>query len=322
MTTLPPNVFSADLPLEAPVSNQALGDAAEASFRRMVEPGNVGSAGGSAGPVADQGTESIPGYAPRTTLRPDEWRPDTSRPVDVAWASFGPPPQMPEALVGDDDRVRVPDPSQYPWRTNCSLQILAPDGEVMLGTAWFIGPHTLVTAGHCVFIHEAQGRYHDWARAIRVMPGRNGTSLPFGAMVSVTFHSVAGWARDKDPRYDYGVIILPSDLGATVGWVGIGALDDTELVTKLANISGYPGDKRNAEDGTQWYDTRKIVSVDSHQIHYEIDTWGGQSGSAVYLIEGEERLAVGIHAYGQSYFGNAATRITSSVHANLTAWLQ
>jgi glutamyl endopeptidase len=318
----PPRIFAADLSPDAPVSNHEPPPPSTPGFKRIVESGSVGSAGGEVGDVAESGTESVPGHNARLTPDAATWRPDTSRPADVAWATFGPPPPIAEALVGDDDRVRVADPSLYPWRVNCSLQILLPDGQIGVGTGWFMGPRTLVTAGHCVFIHEQYGRYRDWARAIRVMPGRNGTLLAFGAVVSTTFHSVAGWARDKDARYDYGVIVLPSDLGSTVGWASLGVLDDGELVNKVANIAGYPGDKRNAEDGTQWYDARQIMSVDSHSIHYMVDTWAGQSGSAVHIIDGKERLAVGIHAYGDSYFGNSATRITPSVHANLMRWRQ
>ena len=63
----------------------------------------------------------------------------------------------------------------------------------------------------------------------------------------------------------------------------------------LHDISGYPGDK---PDGTQWYAARRIASVAARKVYYDIDTFGGQSGSAVYRIVDGKRYAFAIHAYG------------------------
>lgn len=312
--TVPSPVFGSDLAPETPVSN--LPPTAVVEFERALEPGSAGA--GESAPMSDVGTELIDGVAP-APLAGDSARPDTSRPRDVAEATYGPPPPAQEAIIGPDDRKRVTSPAEHPWKMNASLLILAPDNQVFVGTGWFIGPRTLVTAGHCVFIHDKQGRYRAWAREIRVMPGRDGTSVPYGVTVSNTFHSVIGWTRDRDPRYDYAVIELPTELGNETGWFGFGVLEDAGLIGKQANITGYPGDKVGPEDGTQWYDAREIVAADSHQIHYQIDTYGGQSGSAVWIGENGERYAVGVHAYGAG-LGNSATRITASVRENLLGW--
>jgi glutamyl endopeptidase len=101
-------------------------------------------------------------------------------------------------------------------------------------------------------------------------------------------------------RYDDGAIKVRNDLGAKIGWASVAVLEDSTLVGAAANISGYPGDKRDAEDGTQWYDAREIQSVDEYRLHYAVDTWGGQSGSAVQVIEDGDRLTVGVHTYGDS----------------------
>ena len=66
---------------------------------------------------------------------------------------------------------------------------------------------------------------------------------------------------------------------------------------------------------------RRINSVSSRQVFYDIDTYGGQSGSGVYRISGGGRYAFGIHAYGVgSRPLNSATRITGSVFENLSSW--
>jgi V8-like Glu-specific endopeptidase len=54
-------------------------------------------------------------------------------------------------------------------------------------------------------------------------------------------------------------------------------------------------------------------------VFYDIDTAGGQSGSAVYRIVNGSRYGFAIHAYGGATT-NSGTRITTPVFNNLVAW--
>jgi V8-like Glu-specific endopeptidase len=155
-----------------------------------------------------------------------------------------------------------------------------------------------------------------WVKSINVMPGRNGNNLPYGSVTSTFFYSVTGWTDNGDPNYDYGAIIIPTDLGSTVGWFGFGAFPDADLLSSLGNIAGYPGDK---PAGTEWYDDRQIASVDSRKVYYDIDTAGGQSGSAVYRFIGQDRYGFAVHAYGGAVT-NSGTRIVTPVFNNMLAW--
>lgn len=233
---------------------------------------------------------------------------------DIGVASFG---AGPEAVIGSDDRIQITNTSTYPWRVHCSLRITANDGSQWIGTGWFCGPHTVVTAGHCVFIKNSGVAGRDgWVRSITVIPGRNGASQPFGSVTSSNLRTVTGWASSGNHEYDYGAIILPSNLGNATGWLGFGSYSDATLLASTGNISGYPGDK---PAGTQWYHARRITSVGSRKVYYDVDTFGGQSGSAVYRIASGGRYAVAVHAYGGAT-SNSGTRITSGVFSNLVAW--
>lgn len=238
---------------------------------------------------------------------------------DIAEASFGPPPPQEETVHGPDNRVQITTTSVYPWRAHASLLITAADNSQWIGTAWFIGPHTLATAGHVVYIKGSGVAGRDgWVKRIQVMAGRNGASLPYGSVTSTNFRSVTGWTNSAsgDENYDYGAIILPSQLGNTTGWFGIGVYSDADLLGTVGNISGYPGDKPS---GTQWYDARRIASVNTRKVFYDIDTAGGQSGSAVYRIINGGRYAFAVHAYGGATT-NSGTRIVTPVFNNLVAW--
>jgi V8-like Glu-specific endopeptidase len=218
---------------------------------------------------------------------------------------------------GPDDRVKITNTASMPWRMNASLLITAADNSTWIGTGWFIGPHTLMTAGHCVYIKNSGVPGRDgWVRRIQVMPGRNGSTLPYGSVTSSSFRSVTAWTQNGDQNYDYGAIIIPTQLGNTVGWYGFGAWPDADLLAATGNIAGYPGDKPS---GTLWYDSRRIASVNSLKVYYDIDTAGGQSGAAVYRIISGARYGMAIHAYGGAVT-NSGTRITSAVYNNMVAW--
>ncbi len=237
--------------------------------------------------------------------------------VDVAFASTG--LAVAETVIGTDDRVRITPAKNYPWAVHAALRITARDGSGWIGTAFFVSPRVLVTAGHCVFIHATGSPRHGWVRSIDVMPGRDGVDLPFGSVRSARFASVRGWTQNRDDEYDYGVIVLDTPLGSTTGWLGFGAFSDATLTSSFGNLSGYPGDRGGGTE--QWYMARRIDSVAARKVYYDIDTFGGQSGSAVYRISGGNRYAVGIHAYGVGARPlNSATRITRPVFDNLQAW--
>ncbi len=269
-----------------------------------------------------QGIEAVAGFS-LSALRAvgetaaDAKAPDTSKLKDIGEASYGDRSVILETVHGVDNRVKINNTGVYPWRATASLLITAADNSQWIGTGWFISPRTLVTAGHVVFIKGSGVPGRDgWVRRIQVMPGRNGSSLPYGSVTATSFRSVTAWTNSGNAEYDYGAIILPTPLGNSTGWFGFGSYTDADLRATVGNITGYPGDKPS---GTQWYDARRIASVSSRKVYYDIDTAGGQSGSAVYRIKSGKRYAFAIHAYGGGTT-NSGTRINAQVFSNLKNW--
>lgn len=244
--------------------------------------------------------------------------PDMSGLADVGVASFGDAPQM-ELVIGTDERIRIKETTQFPFRATASLLITAADNSQWVGTAWFISPRVLITAGHCVLIkNSGNAKLDGWVKKIQVMPGRDGDILPYGGMTSTEFWSVSGWGNNGQEICDYGAIVLPGPFKSDIGYMGYGVYPDNELLASIANIQGYPSDKRDPS-GTLWYDKREISSVNPDKVYYAADTAGGQSGASVYIIRNGQRISVAIHAYGGAT-ANSGTRISPLVFANLEQW--
>lgn len=282
-------------------------------------------AGAEAAPEPEDGFESVAGYRPpqRRRLEDDPAfesagaadAEDTTGLRDIGEASFGPPGAVLESVHGADDRVQIGNTDSYPWRVHASLRITAADDSIWVGTGWFVGPKLLVTAGHVVYIKNSGVPGRDgWVKRMVVMPGRNASELPFGSTTTSRFWTVTGWADNGDGEYDYGAIELDEPLGDETGWFGFGNWSDLDGIR--GNISGYPADK---PAGTQWYAGRTIDSATARKVYYDIDTAGGQSGSAVYRFVDGGRYGIAVHAYGGATV-NSGTRINSAVFKNIKSW--
>lgn len=234
-------------------------------------------------------------------------------PIGAASASFG-SEKILEVVFGDDDREPIKNVLESPWRKIAALRIRSKSGRIYVGTGWFINRRVVITAGHCVYLHDDRG----WPDSIEVIPALDGSDSAFGSYSSKNFKSNDGWVRDRNSDYDYGAIVLESPATNEIGWFSFAAPPDTYLVSNIANISGYPADRDRATK--QYYHSRNIVRSSSRRIYYQIDTYGGQSGSPIWMNLGEgNRVAIGIHTTGGST-SNFGTRITEELFNNLKSW--
>lgn len=153
----------------APVSNNTHDDDAEI-VQRAITVGVRGTARSPRTEIEDD-REAVPD--PGRQGRSEMTAPDLDGLPDIATASYEDGPN-PETVHGVDDRRQIQNTSAHPWRMTASLLITARDNSRWIGTGWFIGPRTLVTAGHVVFIHRPGTSRHGWVRRVQVIPGRNG----------------------------------------------------------------------------------------------------------------------------------------------------
>ena len=204
-----------------------------------------------------------------------------------------------ETIIGEDDRVKITDTQSRPWRMIAGLRLItrAPLTSTFIGTGWFIGPHTLLTAGHCVY---SSTDYDGWIGSIEVSSGRNGATFPYKTVTATKFFALQQWITSADPDYDIGCIQISEPLGNTVGFFKIASLSDADLNNALVNISGYPADLDNGR--SQYFHANRVLRSSARRIYYDVDTYGGQSGSPVWVQDSatSEPRAVAVHAYGTS----------------------
>lgn len=143
--------------------------------------------------------------------------------------------------------MQVTDTAANLYRWLCRLEITAGAGAVWLGTGWFISPGVVVTAGHCVFIHNHGG----WVRSIAIHVAQNGATAA-RSIAATQFAITRGWTETRRSAHDYGVIFAP---GGDQSHFGYRVIADTILTDALANLSGYPQDKPPA---TLWGHAKRL----------------------------------------------------------------
>lgn len=278
---------------------------------------------------ADLQMDSFEGFAPQGTLlgrfEDTGAAADGAEPVLDTAADFWEAVSLPglgrgslESIIGADNRIRVTNTRIFPYR---AVALITFNGGRCTG--WFYGPDVVATAGHCVHSGGSNGA---WKSNVRVYPGRNGSSSPYGSCTAKRLYSVTGWVTNNNEQYDYGVVKLNCKLGNTVGWFGRW-WQSASLTGISQTVSGYPGDKPL----TQWRSTGSIAVTQARQVFYKNDTAAGQSGAPVYqnraagsnFCSGYCGMAIhttGLHGGSPHSQNNHGTRITQDVANNLTTW--
>lgn len=224
-------------------------------------------------------------------------------------------------VIGADNRTKVTNTAAYPWRAQCKLYITFPDGSNWIGSGTMIQSRFVLTAGHCVW----DGARGGWASRIQVVPGLNGSYMPYGSAFASRLASNTGWTRDANRDHDMAVIKLDRTIGNTTGWLGYGSFSDGTLNGNGLHLSAYDGDR---DGGTsQLYRNGYPDSLSSKRIEYKMDTSGGSSGGGLYVLLNNNRYCAGVNAYQSKwwFFGwnyvNGGTRLDNTKVGWINNWL-
>ncbi len=237
-------------------------------------------------------------------------------------------------IVGDSDtRIKISDTTITPFRYICKISRQLEDGTWRGGSGFFIGPKTILTAGHVIWDRGVNRKVPN--SKIFISPAQNGTSKPFGTVNPVNVvTSYSGFSTtDIATQNDYAIIHVGEDFNNTTGYFGKGkwakdSLGSTILSTgKLPlpisqmklNVCGYPGDKGGLLQYSS-YNNAFSFTDSGNILTYLVDTKAGQSGGPVWVKRDAAlggRVIVGIHIAR----GPFATSPAGSVNYNKAVFI-
>jgi autotransporter passenger strand-loop-strand repeat protein len=199
-----------------------------------------------------------------------------------------------------------------PYLCTCYIDAVDSAGVHPLGTGFIIGRHTILTAAHVVSGFSPS--------QISVFPGDQtghaGVSINMsGAQVHTNWDGT-----DINRQDDYAIIDVSGtqDLAASYGMFLIPPL---AFNGGTVNITGYPSPflPRQCNDiGSESQDSTNSGLLDEQNVN----TYGGNSGSPVWVYNGAYVEAIGIHVAGQHGSGTTGTAVglTPSVISAITTW--
>lgn len=198
-----------------------------------------------------------------------------------------------KVIPGQDGRKHISNTTTWPHCINTKLKMTF-NGSAWGGSATMIGPHHLLTCGHCVYDFDEKIKFQE----IFAYPALNGEMAPFEELKVTKAYIFRSWFNKGDPNFDIAVLLLDQSIGEYTGWGGLLSTSDTELSLEEVHITGYPGDKGFKY---MWGMSHKIKSMTSEKIYYEHDTQGGQSGGAISIKKYGMPFVVGVHTNGCGY---------------------
>lgn len=234
----------------------------------------------------------------------------------------------PLSVIGDDDRVRIDQTIEYPWRTICAVWSYFSDGHFQAGSGALIGPSDchgfhVLTAGHCIYNHSHGGFPYKTV----IIPGYENGYEPYGRAKVTKWRTYSGWINDQDTNYDLAVCTLDRNIGDHTGRMGLKTDDkDSWIYEALANTAGYPQKVRDEwPAGYYLYSDADNGLYGTECKHYYLmDVSEGQSGGPVWIyIEDEGRYIISVHTTGDASDPpqwNYGTRLDSTKFNDVVSW--
>ncbi len=225
-----------------------------------------------------------------------------------------------ESIIGSDDLTLRTDNEVFPWRSVTKLYISASDGSNWVGSGMIIDNFHVLTAGHCVYLHDHGG----WASSIEILPGMDldgpDPTDPYGHAWATLFRSYTGWTVDESANHDWAMLTLDRNVGYYTGWMGrTTAGSSSTIYTDTMNVAGYPSESGYTGRRMYW-DTDPGYSANDYRHWYTADTLGGMSGGPVWRYVSGSRYIMTIHAYGGTT-ANSGTRLNSDKYNRIFDWL-
>ena len=199
---------------------------------------------------------------------------------------------QPEAIIGSNDLVSIENTLQYPYSTSVYVESVfhgVENGEnkTYRGSANFIKDNILITAAHNIYKHE----FGKDAEELYVTPAATPNNAPFGTVKVKKYYYLKNYVSDNPGRHsknDLALLVLEEPIGTKTGTLGLSSLS-TNLSGLNVTVTGYSALSKAVQ---MYTDTRNVIRDTGDFLYYNVDTYGGASGAAVY--DASHRV-VGVH---------------------------
>ncbi|HCA28413.1 MAG TPA: hypothetical protein DEP23_01940 [Ruminococcaceae bacterium] len=205
------------------------------------------------------------------------------------------PGNMPSTrqIIGTDDRFRVTTYTATPYRAIGRLQVWKGGPNYVNVSCAAFCDSAVITAAHCVYNSSNN-----------TLVNKNNVYMQFGfdnynwyrydPNVKPTHYIIPSWYWNGNSAEDDWCIIM-YDQSVTDWYFGFRSA--VTLNSRIYNVTGYPQDKgktpSDPNGGSQmWSAKGSITYADTYYLQHNMDTVGGNSGSAIY---DDSNYIVGVH---------------------------
>lgn len=227
-------------------------------------------------------------------------------------------------IIGGDDRTRISNTRDWPYRGTVYLQAMFSTGEKRLGTGFMMGPNLLVTAGHAVYDDVTSDKKFnpEFAVEVNVYAGINGEKpkpeyLYYAESKVISIQKE--YYETKHENYDWAVIELDRNLG-----------DETGIYGKIENwyekgssiySYGYPDSDDDELKRTMWEAHGTITGKKDSLYLSDIDNTRGQSGSPIFMTHKNGEIYVCGILIGENNVTNFIKPFNSFIYHYLNSFV-
>jgi glutamyl endopeptidase len=220
-------------------------------------------------------------------------------------------------IIGDDSRFRITNRNAKTYHDSIGLMRMS---FTKLGsficTGTVVGPRHIITAAHCIYDFKTK----EYVQSVKYYPGLRedfrSTKAPFGEFAAKSYVINQKYITSNDADDDLAMLVFSENLPVSPLPIGVAYQSSISI-----SIAGYPGDK---PIGELWegYGNRYPHAKEINAVNHNVDTVGGQSGSAVR----NSNKIVGVHSGAITYGGvdknNQAFFFTDATLAMFKTWIK
>lgn len=233
------------------------------------------------------------------------------------------------SLLGYRDRYKIEDPANNSsCRNTVYIEATTQSGAKISGSGFMIGPNAVATCGH-LLCNDKYGEDREswaWIKSAKVTPAMNTgkNPEPYGTANATNFICGRDWAKSYEEYDDWGIIVLDSNIGNKVGWLGLRCQSKSYNGTSIM-VNGYPdayGSTKNL------YKSYGAITETKSKLLYSRSTLvsDGNSGGPCYIDSddtGYTAIGITIGYYNDNtdqYYEAAFRRITCALYDRLVEY--